>query len=172
MTGPTGVTPIADIVLPCLDEARALPWVLGRIPPGWRAIVVDNGSSDGSAAIAAGLGAAVSAEGAPAGTFAAVLAAPADPRVLVLDGVPGPWLPPDIDAVPQAEGGFDDRLAAALGQCDGPTLLIGVDTPQLTPALLRPALEPTSREGARRGSARPRTAGSERRAWPIPIRRW
>ncbi|MFB7591082.1 glycosyltransferase family 2 protein [Streptomyces sp. NPDC056169] len=48
-----------DVVLPCLDEAEALPWVLARIPSGWRAIVVDNGSSDGSAAIAAGLGATV-----------------------------------------------------------------------------------------------------------------
>ncbi|WP_369148573.1 glycosyltransferase family 2 protein [Streptomyces sp. R44] len=49
----------ADVVLPCLDEAEALPWVLARIPAGWRAIVVDNGSSDGSGALAAGLGATV-----------------------------------------------------------------------------------------------------------------
>ncbi|MFE0702035.1 glycosyltransferase family 2 protein [Streptomyces sp. NPDC058872] len=49
----------ADVVLPCLDEAEALPWVLARIPAGWRAIVVDNGSTDGSAALAAGLGATV-----------------------------------------------------------------------------------------------------------------
>ncbi|WP_066955831.1 glycosyltransferase family 2 protein [Streptomyces lushanensis] len=48
-----------DVVLPCLDEAAALPWVLGRIPTGWRAIVVDNGSRDGSAALAAELGALV-----------------------------------------------------------------------------------------------------------------
>ncbi|SNT06158.1 dTDP-L-rhamnose 4-epimerase [Actinacidiphila glaucinigra] len=48
-----------DVVLPCLDEAEALPWVLERIPPGWRAIVVDNGSTDGSADIARGLGAHV-----------------------------------------------------------------------------------------------------------------
>ncbi|MCD2462548.1 MULTISPECIES: glycosyltransferase family 2 protein [unclassified Streptomyces] len=48
-----------DVVLPCLDEAEALPWVLARIPPGWRAIVVDNGSADGSAALAAELGATV-----------------------------------------------------------------------------------------------------------------
>ena len=41
-----------DVVLPVLDEARALPWVLERMPPGYRAIVVDNGSSDGSADIA------------------------------------------------------------------------------------------------------------------------
>jgi dTDP-L-rhamnose 4-epimerase len=48
-----------DVVLPCLDEAEALPWVLDRIPPGWRAIVVDNGSTDGSADIARALGAHV-----------------------------------------------------------------------------------------------------------------
>lgn len=48
-----------DVVLPCLDEARALPWVLERIPPTWRAIVVDNGSTDGSGAIASALGATV-----------------------------------------------------------------------------------------------------------------
>ncbi|MFI8520778.1 glycosyltransferase family 2 protein [Streptomyces sp. NPDC085481] len=49
----------ADVVLPCLDEVEALPWVLARIPAGWRAIVVDNGSTDGSAAVAAELGATV-----------------------------------------------------------------------------------------------------------------
>ncbi len=47
------------MVLPCLDESGALPWVLGRIPPGWRAIVVDNGSRDGSAELARSLGATV-----------------------------------------------------------------------------------------------------------------
>ncbi|WP_107450410.1 glycosyltransferase family 2 protein [Streptomyces sp. LUP30] len=51
--------PSVDVVLPCLDEAEALPWVLERIPPGWRAIVVDNGSSDGSPDIARDLGAHV-----------------------------------------------------------------------------------------------------------------
>ncbi|WP_443072666.1 glycosyltransferase family 2 protein [Streptomyces sp. RPT161] len=51
--------PLIDVVLPCLDEAAALPWVLDRIPPGWRAIVVDNGSTDGSAEIAEKLGAHV-----------------------------------------------------------------------------------------------------------------
>lgn len=51
-----------DLVLPCLDEEQALPWVLGRLPAGVRAIVVDNGSSDRSAAIARELGALVVAE--------------------------------------------------------------------------------------------------------------
>ncbi len=46
-------------MLPCLDEAGALPGVLAALPAHYRAIVVDNGSSDGSAGIAAGLGAKV-----------------------------------------------------------------------------------------------------------------
>ncbi len=48
-----------DVVLPCLDEARALPWVLGRMPAGYRPIVADNDSTDGSAQVAAELGARV-----------------------------------------------------------------------------------------------------------------
>ena len=51
-----------DVVLPCLDEAAALPWVIGRVPAGWRPIVVDNGSTDDSARIAEELGALVVAE--------------------------------------------------------------------------------------------------------------
>jgi glycosyltransferase involved in cell wall biosynthesis len=48
-----------DVVLPCLDEAASLPWVLSRLPAGYRAIVADNGSTDGSAAVAAAHGATV-----------------------------------------------------------------------------------------------------------------
>ncbi|WP_326566356.1 glycosyltransferase family 2 protein [Amycolatopsis rhabdoformis] len=48
-----------DVVLPCLDEAGALPGVLAALPAGFRAIVVDNGSSDGSPDVAAALGAKV-----------------------------------------------------------------------------------------------------------------
>jgi glycosyltransferase involved in cell wall biosynthesis len=48
-----------DLILPCLNEAAALPWVLGRLPAGVRAVVVDNGSTDGSPDIAARLGATV-----------------------------------------------------------------------------------------------------------------
>jgi glycosyltransferase involved in cell wall biosynthesis len=51
--------PTVDVVLPCLDEAAALPLVLAGLPPGYRAIVVDNGSRDGSGRLAAGLGAVV-----------------------------------------------------------------------------------------------------------------
>lgn len=48
-----------DVVLPVLDEAESIPWVLSRMPPGFRPVVVDNGSTDGSGELAAGLGAAV-----------------------------------------------------------------------------------------------------------------
>lgn len=48
-----------DVVLPVLDEAEAIPWVLDRMPSGYEPIVVDNGSTDGSGALAARLGARV-----------------------------------------------------------------------------------------------------------------
>jgi glycosyltransferase involved in cell wall biosynthesis len=51
-----------DVIFPCLDEAAALPWVLERVPAGYRAIVVDNGSTDGSAEVARRFGAAVVSE--------------------------------------------------------------------------------------------------------------
>lgn len=62
-----------DVVLPALDEAAALPWVLSRMPPGYRAIVVDNGSTDGSADVARAHGAAVVSE--PRRGFGAACAA-------------------------------------------------------------------------------------------------
>ena len=70
-----------DVILPVLDEAAALPWVLGRMPAGYRAIVVDNGSTDGSARIARELGASVVLEprrGFGAACFAGLVAATSD----------------------------------------------------------------------------------------------
>jgi glycosyltransferase involved in cell wall biosynthesis len=48
-----------DVILPCLNEAEALPWVLTRMPAGFHAIVADNGSTDGSGSIAVDHGATV-----------------------------------------------------------------------------------------------------------------
>lgn len=62
-----------DLVLPVLDEAAALPWVLERVPPGVRPIVVDNASTDGSGDIARSLGATVVVE--PRRGFGAACAA-------------------------------------------------------------------------------------------------
>jgi glycosyltransferase involved in cell wall biosynthesis len=50
---------VPDLILPALDEAPAIPGVLGAVPPGYRAIVVDNGSTDGSGEVAAAHGATV-----------------------------------------------------------------------------------------------------------------
>jgi glycosyltransferase involved in cell wall biosynthesis len=44
--------PIVDVVLPVLDEAQSVGWALDRMPTGYRPIVVDNGSTDRSAAVA------------------------------------------------------------------------------------------------------------------------
>jgi glycosyltransferase A (GT-A) superfamily protein (DUF2064 family) len=91
--------------------------------------------------------AAVLAAAALADTLHTVRALPAHRRVLVLDGAPGPWLPPGFDVVPQAAGGLDERLAAAFAACAGPALLVGMDTPQLTAGLLAPALAPDAWRG-------------------------
>jgi len=72
---------VPDVVLPVLDEAEALPTVLGRMPSGYRPIVVDNGSRDGSAEIATELGATVVVEprrGFGAACFAGLEAAAAE----------------------------------------------------------------------------------------------
>jgi uncharacterized protein len=77
------------------------------------------------------------AEAALRDTLDAVAATPgADRRVLVLHGTPGPWLPPGFDIVEQYGDGLAERLAHAFATCGGPALLVGMDTPQLTPALL------------------------------------
>ena len=72
---------VVDVILPCLNEAPALPWMLGRMPAGFRPIVVDNGSTDGSGEIAKSLGATVVAEparGFGAAAHAGLLAATTD----------------------------------------------------------------------------------------------
>ena len=53
---------VPDVILPALNEAAAIPWVLGRMPDGYRPIVVDNGSTDSTAALAAEHGALVVTE--------------------------------------------------------------------------------------------------------------
>lgn len=70
-----------DVVLPALNEAAALPGVLRGLPAGFRAVVVDNGSTDDTAAVATELGALVVHEaqrGFGAACWAGLLAAEAD----------------------------------------------------------------------------------------------
>jgi len=77
-----------DVVIPCRDEARALPTVLANVPNGWNIIVVDNGSSDGTADVARSLGAQVVTERQPgygSAVHTGMLAATSE-YVAVIDG--------------------------------------------------------------------------------------
>ena len=85
--------------------------------------------------------AAAVAEAALRDTLAAVAGARAERRVLALDGPVGPWLCEGVDVIPQRGDAFGQRLAAAFEDVGGPALLIGMDTPQITPALLDQALQ-------------------------------
>lgn len=105
------------VVLPCLDEAAALPWVLSRLPAGFSAVVADNGSTDGSGEIARRLGARVvrvDQRGFGAACHAGLLAAePADGVVCFLDA-DGSLDPADLPrvAAPVLAGRADLVLGA------------------------------------------------------------
>ena len=91
-----------DVVLPVLDEEEAIGWVLDRMPPGCRPIVVDNGSTDRSAEIAAARGALVVSErrrGFGAACWAGLTAADADLVAFMdCDGSLDPREMPDLVA--------------------------------------------------------------------------
>ena len=73
-------------------------------------------------------------------TLTAVDCSGANERVLALDGEPGDWLPSGWRVVRQRGGTFAERLEFAWHDCGGPTVQIGMDTPQVTAALLDDAL--------------------------------
>ncbi|BBX50205.1 glycosyltransferase family 2 protein [Mycolicibacterium poriferae] len=97
------------VVLPCLNEAASLPGVLADLPDGYRALVVDNNSTDGTAEVARRHGAEVVAESRPgygAAVHAGVVAA-TTPIVAVLDA-DGSLDPRELPAlVDDVEGGAD-----------------------------------------------------------------
>jgi uncharacterized protein len=84
--------------------------------------------------------AAALAEAALSDTLAAVAAARVRRRVVVLAGSPGGWLPAGFEVIEQRGSGLDERLAAAFVDLPGPTLIVGMDTPQVSPAMLEGGL--------------------------------
>lgn len=89
--------------------------------------------------------AALLASAALSDTLAAVAGCPAGRRVLVLDGDPGPWLPAGFDVIAQRGDGLDERIENALADTwsghAAPLLLVGMDTPQLSPSHLAGAID-------------------------------
>ncbi len=115
-------SPAVDVVLPCLDEARALPWVLDRMPAWARPIVADNGSTDASVAIARSRGVQVVEvlqRGYGAACHAGLLAATA-PLVAFMDA--------DASLDPRS---LESLLAehGAVAHLDRPHLVVGARRP-------------------------------------------
>jgi glycosyltransferase A (GT-A) superfamily protein (DUF2064 family) len=71
-------------------------------------------------------------------TLAAVQGLPTSRRILAFDGNLLPIGSEDFEVIPQIAGDLDARLGAIFDECEGPTVLIGMDTPQLTAADLAP----------------------------------
>jgi glycosyltransferase involved in cell wall biosynthesis len=110
---------MAQVVLPVLDEAEALPWVLERMPRGFEPIVADNGSTDGSPELARQLGARVVTEprrGFGAACYAGLVAATAD-LVCFMD-CDGSLDPADLPSVagPVERGDADLLLGARIAE--------------------------------------------------------
>ncbi|ROS59359.1 hypothetical protein EDF38_2206 [Frigoribacterium sp. PhB160] len=74
-------------------------------------------------------------------TLAVVRALPATRRVLLFDGNRTPPGSEDFDVITQIGGGLDARLGALFDEVEGPTLLVGMDTPQLTVADVAPVFD-------------------------------
>lgn len=85
--------------------------------------------------------AATLAEAALLDTLDAVAACRAGRRVLAFEGDVRPWVRPEFEVVPQRGAGLGERLASAMADAGGAALLVGMDTPQVTPALLDHALD-------------------------------
>jgi glycosyltransferase involved in cell wall biosynthesis len=93
---------VPDVIVPVLNEAAALPSLLAAMPPGYRPIVVDNGSTDGSGDIARAAGATVVSEAQPgfgSACWAGLVASdPDDGVVCFIDG-DGSLAPSDLPVV-------------------------------------------------------------------------
>ena len=91
-----------DVIIPVLNEAAAIAALVTALPAGYRAVVVDNGSTDGSGDLARAAGATVVEEPVPgfgSACWAGLCAAdPNDGVVCFMDG-DGSLDPADLPAV-------------------------------------------------------------------------
>ncbi len=110
------------VVLPCRNEQESLPAVLAAIPAGYRALVVDNGSTDDTAGVAARHGAAVVHEPRPgygSAVHAGVVAA-STPIVAVIDA-DGSMDAGDLPRLVDALSGEPTWRSAGGARCRGCT---------------------------------------------------
>jgi len=144
-----------DVILPALDEAAAIPGVLASLPRGYDAIVVDNGSTDGTADVARAAGARVIVEpirGFGAACYAGLVAATAD--IVCFMDCDGSFHGADVPRVaePVARGEADLVLGARIA------------TPGAWPAHARLANRALALELRRRTRIRLRDLGPMRAA--------
>ncbi len=86
-------------------------------------------------------------------TLEVVARTPASRKVLMLDGSDRRWRRPGLEVLAQRGGAFAQRLHYAFADVGGPALLVGMDTPQLTPELLSDGLGALTRFDAVLGPA-------------------
>ena len=82
--------------------------------------------------------AAILASASLSDTFRAVSELEASRKIMLFDGNLLPLGSEPYDVIHQVSGDLDMRLGAIFDECEGPTVLIGMDTPQLDAAILAP----------------------------------
>lgn len=168
-----------DVVIPVLDEAAALPTLLANMPAGYRPLVVDNGSTDGSGGIAAGLGAVVIHEarrGFGAACWAGLEAAdPLDGVVCFMDG-DGSLDPRDLPLVagPVLDGSADLVLGARRPSGRGAwpahaRIANAVLARELRRRTGHPLRDLGPMRAARAGDLRALGIGDRRSGWPLEM---
>jgi glycosyltransferase A (GT-A) superfamily protein (DUF2064 family) len=90
-------------------------------------------------------GAARVASASLADTLSTVRALPAERRVLFFDGDVVPESADGFDVLHQPGGGLDERLGFLFDAIDGPLLLVGMDTPQVSADDLAPVFDQPER---------------------------